>query len=612
MKPWRSVRSIVFFFWLGLNFVLTSLAWADSSAQPAVSPWQWESSATLPLAGTSARFFDLAVYQENLYAVWVAAESGDGPVMLAVKPLGQTWQTPQKVADLGRYPRLAVAASGIHILYGDYSALNYRYSADFGSTWTQPLAFTCSVADARLLADGDDVFAVYNDYGVPERSTIYLKRKHKDAPNWQETTLIYEKTSYKTTVYFIDFLKYQEHFHLSTTQESWYGGFSPYYYHESLDNGQHWGEDTPSGNNWQIDLDDHGDLYAAINTDGAEGTGLYLRKRVDGASWDAPQLIWKNPAGGLAGLRHTPKGLVVLLNGSNGQNSYRFSSDNGLSWSNTQELPASDNTIVADLKENNRIHLAVRANSGKYASLSSQNPWNEPWTPAQPTAVDAITIYTNRPGFLHWGVNQWQEPPLVYWPDGTEAWGDGSSVETPLFADPAGYYWVRIGPFDQTQKVMSEVNFVFHYDDDSWSAPNLVIPISYDLLPDVAISSPDDGAKVGGIVTVIAHAFDQVGISTVDVYVDQELIGSATTEPYQVKWDSSAYRPGSSHSIYAVATNKNGVSADSSPINVTIKVGPCGLVSGPCPLGATLGAWVLMGLGLLLARRWTNIGDGEL
>ena len=95
-------------------------------------------------------------------------------------------------------------------------------------------------------------------------------------------------------------------------------------------------------------------------------------------------------------------------------------------------------------------------------------------SPSSPTAGDVITVRAARAGDLHWAVNGWTIPDEAYWPEGTTPWGDGKAVDTKLQGpDETGSYWAKIGPFQGAQ-VVEEINFVFHYDDDSWGPDHVV------------------------------------------------------------------------------------------------------------------------------------------
>ncbi len=105
------------------------------------------------------------------------------------------------------------------------------------------------------------------------------------------------------------------------------------------------------------------------------------------------------------------------------------------------------------------------------------------WTPERPTRNDVITVFWDRPAKLHWGVDAslhggvWQPPPAEYWPAGSVLWSDGKAIESLLTGpDGSGRYTIDIGPFNGTP--VTEVNFVFHNNDGSWSRPDQTIPIA--------------------------------------------------------------------------------------------------------------------------------------
>jgi hypothetical protein len=57
--------------------------------------------------------------------------------------------------------------------------------------------------------------------------------------------------------------------------------------------------------------------------------------------------------------------------------------------------------------------------------------------------------------------------------------------------------------------------------------------------PAVSISSPADGATVSGRVSVQVAATDNVGVASVDFYVDGTLYGTASSLPYSFAWDTT-------------------------------------------------------------------------
>ncbi len=104
------------------------------------------------------------------------------------------------------------------------------------------------------------------------------------------------------------------------------------------------------------------------------------------------------------------------------------------------------------------------------------------------------------------------------------------------------------------------------------SAPEVapLPPISGDTMPpSVAISSPIAGAQVSATVTVTASASDNVGVSSVTFLVDGTSIGSDTTAPYSINWNTAALAAGP-HSLQAQASDAVGNVGTSAAVAVSI------------------------------------------
>jgi subtilisin family serine protease len=87
--------------------------------------------------------------------------------------------------------------------------------------------------------------------------------------------------------------------------------------------------------------------------------------------------------------------------------------------------------------------------------------------------------------------------------------------------------------------------------------------------PTTSITAPANGATVSGTVTISASASDNVGVARVEFYHGTTLIGSDTTSPYSVSWDTTAVANGS-YSLTSRAFDAAGNSASSSAVNVTV------------------------------------------
>ncbi len=88
--------------------------------------------------------------------------------------------------------------------------------------------------------------------------------------------------------------------------------------------------------------------------------------------------------------------------------------------------------------------------------------------------------------------------------------------------------------------------------------------------PTVSLTAPADGATVSGsAVTLGASASDDVGVSKVEFYRGSTLIGSATTSPDQLSWDTTSVANGS-YGLTAKAYDAAGNTATSATVNVTV------------------------------------------
>ena len=87
--------------------------------------------------------------------------------------------------------------------------------------------------------------------------------------------------------------------------------------------------------------------------------------------------------------------------------------------------------------------------------------------------------------------------------------------------------------------------------------------------PSTSVTSPASGATVSGTITVGASASDNVGVTRVELYVDNVLIGTDTSSPYQFSWNTTTATNGG-HALqtkaYDAATNVG----SSSVVNVTV------------------------------------------
>ena len=96
--------------------------------------------------------------------------------------------------------------------------------------------------------------------------------------------------------------------------------------------------------------------------------------------------------------------------------------------------------------------------------------------------------------------------------------------------------------------------------------------------PVVAIIFPTDGTAVSGIVPIQIDAYDQRGISDVDIYIDELLVASDATYPYGHTWDTTGLA--GPHTIRGIATILPNLVAEAQvSVNVVDELPPLIVVS---------------------------------
>jgi subtilisin family serine protease len=106
--------------------------------------------------------------------------------------------------------------------------------------------------------------------------------------------------------------------------------------------------------------------------------------------------------------------------------------------------------------------------------------------------------------------------------------------------------------------------------------------------PQVSLSAPANGAFVTGTLAVSAVATDNIGISKVEFYIDNNvLLTTDTNSPYGFNWDSTTVTQGA-HTLYAIAQDTFGLRATSATIAITVdNTAPTVAITSPAN-GATV------------------------
>ena len=101
--------------------------------------------------------------------------------------------------------------------------------------------------------------------------------------------------------------------------------------------------------------------------------------------------------------------------------------------------------------------------------------------------------------------------------------------------------------------------------------------------PTVSVSAPAAGASVGGTVALSAAASDDTGVDHVDFLVNGTVVGTDSSAPYGVAWDSKLVADGPA-AVSARAVDAAGNAATSSSVSVTVdNTAPETTITSPAP-----------------------------
>jgi subtilisin family serine protease len=121
------------------------------------------------------------------------------------------------------------------------------------------------------------------------------------------------------------------------------------------------------------------------------------------------------------------------------------------------------------------------------------------------------------------------------------------------------------------------------------SAPITVTVDNDSTAPSVAITSPASGASVEGTVSIQAEASDERGVTRVEFFRNGTLLGSDTTAPYGMNWDSRSVWRGT-HTLTAKAYDAANNVATSAAVTVTVDNAPTVVLTAPAS-GGLVGIW---------------------
>jgi subtilisin family serine protease len=154
----------------------------------------------------------------------------------------------------------------------------------------------------------------------------------------------------------------------------------------------------------------------------------------------------------------------------------------------------------------------------------------------------------------------------------------GTSMAAPHVAGGAALY-LSTNPTatpDQVMSVLSNLAGQGKVSSPGTGSPNLLLYTATigngsgdNEAPTAAVTAPASGSTVTGTVTVAADASDNVGVTRVTFFVNGTALGTDTTAPYSLAWNTTLGGNGS-HSIVAKAYDAGGNVGSSAAVTVNV------------------------------------------
>ncbi|MDQ3908415.1 MAG: Ig-like domain-containing protein, partial [Acidobacteriota bacterium] len=160
-----------------------------------------------------------------------------------------------------------------------------------------------------------------------------------------------------------------------------------------------------------------------------------------------------------------------------------------------------------------------------------------------------------------------------------ELYADGGLVGTKTAA-PYAFSW-NTDPLAETTHTLQAK--AYDAANNVGTSSPVSVTVKHDVTPPtVSLTAPAAGSTLAGTVTVSANASDDKGVARVEFYKGATLIGTDTTAPYSVQWNTSAEAPGA-YTLTARAYDTGGNSTTSAGVNVTVKdsVAPTVSITSP-------------------------------
>lgn len=110
--------------------------------------------------------------------------------------------------------------------------------------------------------------------------------------------------------------------------------------------------------------------------------------------------------------------------------------------------------------------------------------------------------------------------------------------------DPLSQYVFYVRAIDDSGKPLSAVSHV-NFTTNDFVVPDVEVPI-------VKINAPDDEASIGRIVTIEASATDNVGVTSMKLYIDENQVAVSSTGSLNYRWNTNKISSGD-HTIEVIA-----------------------------------------------------------
>ncbi|PID26664.1 MAG: hypothetical protein CR982_08945 [Candidatus Cloacimonadota bacterium] len=142
---------------------------------------------------------------------------------------------------------------------------------------------------------------------------------------------------------------------------------------------------------------------------------------------------------------------------------------------------------------------------------------------------------------------------------------------TSLTAEPFSYEWNTANLEEGSYNLKAIAT-----DNDGLTAESSIVTITLtdsNEAPMVTIDSPSNGSEftIGDMVSIEMSATDNDGsIEKVDLYLNNDMVTSLTAEPFNYEWNTANLEAGS-YNLKAIATDNEGLSAESEEIEITLE-----------------------------------------